>query len=206
MFGRFATTSALIVAAAVPTSLVAQATATPSFNAPYRAFTRHEFGGTVSFPEGGGTAIEGQYRFGYRQFDVGIRGGMHFIDVVADRILLGIEGRARAITHTAQFPLDGAVVFGAGVNITGGTSFIAPIGLSLGRRLELEDSNISIVPYVQPTGFLSSSPDPFGGRDTDANFAVGFGADFRLSAVFDARLSVGLGDLEGVSISAVWLR
>ena len=36
-------------------------------------------------------------------------------------------------------------------------------------------------------------------------FALGLGGDFRLSHVFDARISAGLGDSEGVSIGAVWV-
>jgi hypothetical protein len=37
------------------------------------------------------------------------------------------------------------------------------------------------------------------------HFAFGLGADFRLSRLFDARVSVGLGDIEGISVSAVWV-
>ena len=42
----------------------AQSTGTPAFAAPYRAFDAHEFGGTLSFPEGGGFAAEGLFGFG----------------------------------------------------------------------------------------------------------------------------------------------
>jgi len=63
-----------------------------------------------------------------------------------------------------------------------------------------KDSKISIVPYVQPTGFFIA-----GNGSSDFFFSLGLGADFRLSPKFDARISAGLGDLEGVSISAVWL-
>ena len=59
---------------------------------------------------------------------------------------------------------------------------------------------IRIVPYVQPTGFLVA-----GDRPSDFLFDLGLGADFRLTPRFDARISAGLGDLEGVSISAVWV-
>jgi hypothetical protein len=78
---------------------------------------------------------------------------------------------------------------------------LVPVGLSLGRRLDVEDSQVSIVPFVQPTAILSHNS-----LDTDFNFALGIGGDFRLSSMFDARVSVGLGHLEGISISAVWLR
>ncbi|UCF41087.1 MAG: hypothetical protein JSW43_01760 [Gemmatimonadota bacterium] len=56
---------------------VAQATFTPSYNAPYRAFEAHEFGGTFSFPDGARDyALEAQDRFGHGKFDVGFRGGI----------------------------------------------------------------------------------------------------------------------------------
>lgn len=194
---------ALLVSAA---SAAAQATGTPSYNAPYRAFTHSEVGATVSFPEHLGTAIEGQYRFGYRTFDIGLRAGVNFPgNNIDNRVLVGAEARDRVITHTQQFPLDGAVIVGAGFNFDGGTGFIAPVGLSLGRRLIVQGSQVSIVPYVQPTGFIVSGH----GAGTDLQFALGAGADFRLSQVFDARISVGIGGsaapARGVAISAVWV-
>jgi hypothetical protein len=184
----------------------AQATFTPSFNAPYRAFTQHEFGGTISFEEGSSTALEGQFRFGYQAFDIGLRGGIRFIDdPLDDQILLGLEARGRILTHSEQFPLDGALILGTGLLLNGGTSLNIPAGLSLGRRLNIEDSGVSIIPYVQPTLFVVA-PDL---DDVELGFGFGFGADFRLSRFFDARVSAGLGTdfaPEGVSISAVWIR
>jgi hypothetical protein len=41
---------------------------------------------------------------------------------------------------------------------------------------------------------------------TNLKFSLGLGADFRLSRVFDARFSAGIGDLHGVSLAAVWVR
>lgn len=182
----------------------AQVTATPSFNAPYRAFGRHEFGAALSFVSfDAATAIEGVYRFASGEFDVGLRGGFSFDGV--DVFLAGVEGRYRAITHNVNFPLDGALIFGAGLGIDGGTTINLPFGLSLGRRLNVEGSEVSIVPYVQPT-LLVQNFETFGGRDTELFFGFGVGGDFRLSRAFDARLSLGFGDLEGLSIAAVWLR
>jgi hypothetical protein len=104
-----------------------------------------------------------------------------------------------------DFPLDGALVFGGGLSIDGGTDFQFPLGLSLGRRVDVEDSEVSIVPYVQPTLFLVNQ-DLGIVRDTDVIFAIGVGGDFRLSRRFDARVSLGFGDLDGISIAAVWIR
>jgi hypothetical protein len=182
----------------------AQATFTPSFNAPYRAFGKHEFGGTISFERGSAISLEGQFRFGYGTFDIGLRGGVRFNDPGEDQVLLGVEGRGRILTHGEQFPLDGALILGAGLSLNGDTDLILPVGLSLGRRLNVEGSDVSIVPYVQPTLFLTTYGDGF-----EVGFGFGFGADFRLSRFFDARISAGLGTdfaPEGVSISAVWIR
>jgi hypothetical protein len=186
----------------------AQETGMPSYNAPYRAFASHEFGGTLSFPEGEGLALEGQYKFGTRTWDIGIRGGFFDPDGPGDtRILLGASFRNRVITHSPDFPLDGAVILGAGAQLVSDQSvLIIPGGLSLGRRLNVEDSEVSIVPYVQPTVFLTFADRPATGLDTELNFALGLGGDFRLSRHFDARISIGLGDVEGIALSAVWIR
>lgn len=181
--------------------LGAQTTGMPSFNAPYRAFQRSEFGGVISFPNGGGTGFEGVYRRADGRFDVGLRAGMWDPGGAAKtELLVGGEARQRMITHSEDFPLDGALVLGIGtaVNSDDATLFI-PLGLSLGRRVEPSGSSISIVPYVQPTMILVAD----GG--TDLKFTLGLGADFRLSHSFDARFSAGIGDLHGVSLAAVWL-
>ena len=190
----------LVVSAPLASEAAAQATGMPSFNAPYRAFTRSEIGVVFSFPSGGGTGIEGAYRMSSGKFDIGLRGG--FLDGGPSTILLvGAEARQRVLSHTTDFPLDGALVLGVGGWFSSGNSVMfVPIGLSLGRRIDLEGSNVSIVPYVQPTGTLVA-----GGGNSDFLFTLGLGADFRLSPRFDARISAGLGDLEGVSLSAVWV-
>jgi hypothetical protein len=190
------------VGVCLASSAAAQATAMPSFNAPYRAFARSEIGLVLSFPNGGGTAFEGAYRMSSGKFDLGFRGGIFTPGGNADsRLLLGAEARQRVVTHTEDFPLDGALILGIGGQFASGNSaLIVPIGLSLGRRVDPKDSKISIVPYAQPTGFLVA-----GNGTSDFLFALGLGADFRLSPRFDARISAGLGDLEGVSLSAVWV-
>jgi hypothetical protein len=181
--------------------LGAQTTGMPSFNAPYRAFQRSEIGVVVSFPDGSGVGFEGVYRYAKSRFDVGLRAGMFAPGGGANtRLLVGAEARERVITHTVDFPLDGAVLVGAGAMLGGGQSTLfIPVGLSLGRRVEPPRSSISIVPYVQPTAFLISD----GG--TNIRFSLGLGADFRLSHLFDARISAGIGDLRGVSVGAVWV-
>jgi hypothetical protein len=180
----------------------AQASFTPSYNAPYRAFESHEFGGTLSFPDGAADfALEGQYRFGQGRYDIGLRGG--FIDYDGDRssdVILGAEARFRVIDHTQQnFPLDGAVVIGVGT-----ADFdvwaIPAAGLSLGRRVDLD--GFSFIAYGQPTLFLTT-----GYGDTDIDFGLGLGADFKVGQALDLRSSFGLADGPGgVAFSLVWIR
>jgi hypothetical protein len=196
-------TVALAAVALTAGAAAAQATGTASFNAPYRAFQKYEFGGTVSFNEGDATGLEGQLRFGYKAFDVGFRGGMLFTGG-DDLILIGAEGRGRVLTHNDQFPLDGAIIAGLGLAFDGGTFGNVPLGLSLGRRVDLENSEISLVPYVQPTGNFV-----FGEGTEEFGFSLGFGLDARLSRFFDARVSASFGTtwgIEGFAISAVWIR
>lgn len=188
--------------AGLASPLMGQATGTPSFNAPYRAFSRHEFGGTISFPTGADLALEGQYRFGYQNFDLGVRGGVVQPGGAGNTtVVLGAEGRARMFTHTESFPADGALIVGLGFLSNPGRALITG-GLSLGRRIDPKDTQVSIVPYVEPALFITSG-GPLG---TDVLFAFGLGADFRLSRRFDARASIGLGDVEGIAFSAVWVR
>lgn len=179
--------------------LTGQATGTPTFNAPYRAFSGSEFGLLLSFPNGGGTAFEGAYRVSSGAFDIGIKGGLFDPDRGSTVLLIGAEARQRVLTHSVDFPLDGALLLGVGGNfVSGNSQLIIPVGLSLGRRLDTQTS-LSIVPYVQPTMFITVD----GG--SDVLFALGLGADFRLSRSFDLRVSAGLGDVEGVSLGAVWV-
>jgi hypothetical protein len=185
---------------AVPAVAAAQATGTTTFNAPYRAFTNTEFGLLISFPNGGGTAFEGVYRLSSDRFDIGFKGGMFDPSGAGSAVLLvGTEARERVLSHTQDFPLDGALILGVGGNfVSGHSELIIPVGLSLGRRLDTQ-SSVSIIPYVQPTMFLTA------GNGRGVLFALGLGSDFRLSRSFDLRVSAGLGDVEGVSLGAVWV-
>ncbi len=192
----------LVVSGGLYSAVAAQATGLPSFNAPYRAFQRSEIGLVLTFPDGGGTAFEGAYRFASGKFDLGFRGGILDPGGAGNATLLvGAEARERVVTHTEDFPLDGALILGVGgAFVSGNSELFVPVGLSLGRRVDPKNSKISIVPYVQPTGLLAA-----GSGNSDFFFTLGLGADFRLSPRFDARISAGLGDVEGVSISAVWV-
>lgn len=181
----------------------AQATMTPSFNAPRRPFVRSEFGAVVSFPDGGGTAYEGAYRLASSSVDIGLRGGvMDYNGAAPSQMLAGIEARANMIRHSTDFPLDGAIIFGGGGRFQSGQSRIdVPLGLSLGRSVPLHGSNVRFVPYVQPTAFLRAGNH----MATNVIYTLGLGTDLHMGGAFNARLGVGVGDVEGVSLGAAWV-
>ena len=197
--------SAVILMAAMlgPGFAAAQSTGTPSFYAPVRAFENMELGVLVGFPEPGGTAYEGLYRAARGRVDVGVRGGVFRPGGFRpNAILAGFEVRSRLVTHDAGFPLDGALILGAGGSfLHRASSFTIPVGLSLGRRMTFEHSSISIAPYVQPTVLLQGGH----GLNTRMILGVGVGTDVRLSNALDIRLGASLGDLQGASLGAVWV-
>ena len=197
-----------LLAAAVAVSaidLAAQETGTPMFKAPYRAFTSHEFGGAFSDPGTGVSfALEGFYGYGRGTNDFGLRAGIADPEGEGDtRLLLGGNFRTRVVNYSESFPLDGALTLGAGLNLGDGDDLIyLPIGVSLGRRFELENSRTTFTPYAHPVilPVLGAS----GG--SDVGFALGLGVDLRFSQNLSLRVSGGVGDLEGVGLGLTYVR
>jgi hypothetical protein len=185
-------------------NLAAQETGTPIFRAPYRAFTTHEFGVSLSDPGSAADfAVEGFYSYGRGTNDFGLRAG--FADGAGGldtRFLLGGNFRTRVFSYSESFPLDGALTLGLGTNLGDGPDlFFLPVGITLGRRFELEGSKTSFTPYAQPVIVPT-----FGSGDDDVNFALGLGVDVRFSDSWAVRASGGLGDIDGVGVSLTYLR
>jgi hypothetical protein len=201
LFGRILVFA--LLAGAAGTS-AAQETGTPLFKAPYRAFTTHEFGASLSDPGSyADFALEGFYGYGSGANDFGIRGG--FADGQGGndtRILLGGDFRTRVVSYSESFPLDGALTVGFGTQLGDGPDlFFVPVGVSLGRRFEMEGSNTTFTPYAHPVIIPT-----FGSGDDDVNFALGLGVDIRFSEQWAVRASGGLGDIDGVGVSLVYVR
>jgi hypothetical protein len=206
----------LLVAAVVamsPTELIAQETGTPMFRAPYRAFTSHEFGVAFSDPGNSGPgigvnfALEGFYSYGRGTNDFGIRAGFADPDGPGDtRLLLGGDFRARVVSYSESFPLDGALTLGAGINLGDGDDLIyLPVGITLGRRFELEGSRTTFTPYAHPVIVPVLGASEAAGGD-DVGFALGLGVDLRFSRDWSARVSGGIGDIEGVGVALTYTR
>ncbi|HEX5385117.1 MAG TPA: hypothetical protein VFW66_00270 [Gemmatimonadales bacterium] len=181
----------------------AQETGTPVFKAPYRTFDQYEFGASFTDP-GGATnfSLEGFYTYGYRQFDLSVRGG--FEDLKGDtgtRYLLGGDLRTRFLSYSDRIPVDASLTLGFGANVgTGRDVYYVPIGVSVGRRFNLENSQTTFVPYLQPVLVPT-----FGGGESDVDLALGVGVDLRFSRSLGLRVSGGLGDIEGVGVSIAFV-
>ena len=192
-----------LLAGAAETS-AAQETGTPIFKAPYRTFQTHEFGVSLSDP---GTlvdfALEAFYAYGRGPHDFSLQGGFADGEGSLDtRILLGGDFRTQVVSYSETFPLDGALTVGLGTSLGDGPDrFFLPVGVSLGRRFDLEGSNTSFIPYAHPVIVPT-----FGGGDDDVNFALGLGVDIRFSSQWAVRASGGLGDIDGVGVSVVYIR
>ncbi len=185
-----------------PGSLIGQSTGTPVYASPYRPFATSETAVTFSDP-GPGFALEGSYRARFRtNLDFGFRGGLSDGGVRNSAgILLGVDTRTRILDHSESFPFDGSLTVGVGIASAGGfTTGFLPVGLTLGRRIVVEGSSLSLVPYVHPV----IAPRFGDGHGTD--FTLGFGADLRISPRIDLRISGGFGDRDGLALTAAFLR
>jgi len=155
-----------------------------------------ELGGLLSFPEAGGTGIEGVLRSASGSTDVGFHGGrFQPRALVASSILAGFDIRTPLVPHSQTFPLDATLIFGAGGSFRHHASrFTIPLGLSIGRRFGVGTS-ASVIPYLQPTTLIRGG----NGLQTEVLYGLGIGTDVRVSAL-DFRFGVSVGDLTGVSM------
>ncbi|MDH5590734.1 MAG: hypothetical protein OEZ65_00195 [Gemmatimonadota bacterium] len=191
----------LLALAAAPAArrAQAQATGTPTFFAPTRGFGSTEAGVSVS---GGGSSdvigVEARYGFSLNRSDVALRGG--YVDggsAGSGSFVAGVEVRLPVIGHDRDFPLDGAFIFGVGHHFAdGGGETLVPLGLTLGRRIRVDDDALQITPYVQPTVVFQS----------DAVFGFGLGLDVHIQGIPEIRLNWAEGDLDGFSASLFWGR
>jgi hypothetical protein len=192
-----AVAAVLALSVALPArEVAAQSTGTPVFHAPYRPFESNEYG--LVFTDQGNLSLEGFWGFSHpgARWDFKIRGGVQDNDGGNAALLLGVDARFRLIDQTEDFPLDGALITGIGASLVEDHSrLFIPIGLSLGRRVNFEGSNMSLVPYLEPVII-----PVIGDGDNDVAVALGLGGDLRINRRFELRVGIGLGDLENFSI------
>lgn len=192
-----AVAAVLALSVALPArEVAAQSTGTPVFHAPYRPFESNEYGVVMS--DQGNISVEGFWGFSHTgaRWDFKIRGGVQDNEAGDAALLLGVDARYRIIDQTEDFPLDGALITGIGASLVNDFSrLFIPIGLSLGRRVNFEGSNMSLVPYLEPV-----IVPVIGDGDSDVAVALGLGGDLRINRRFELRVGIGLGDIENFSI------
>lgn len=196
---------ALILLAGVASTSAAQETGTPIYKAPYRAFEHHEFGLSLSDPGSGvGAALEGFYRYGSGPYDFSLRGGIADYNGPGSALLIGGDFRTQVLHYSESFPLDGAITLGLGGQFGSDINdfILLPIGISLGRQFNLENSNTVFVPYLHP--IIAPVFGAAGGDDV--LFSLGLGVDIKFSDRWVVRASGGLGDIDGVGVSISYLR
>ena len=181
----------------------AQELFTPMYKAPYRAFQNYELGVGFSQPTGADYALEGFYGLGRGRNDFGI--GVAYLNYAAGESAVSVGGnfRTRVLQSSEDFPLDGALTLGlGGLFGNGNTLFTVPVGLTVGRRVELEGSNTSFVPYIMPTMIPT-----FGNGDSRVAFDLGLGVDVRLTRSLDVRVSGALGDADrrGIGVAVAFV-
>lgn len=193
-----AATITLVATAVTAEGAWAQATGLPTFFAPTRAFRSTELGATLSRPGGDATALEGRFGAALDRADLALRAGYADPGGAGDGgFIAGVEARVPVLGHSPTFPLDGAFILGVGRAFEdgGGETFV-PLGLSLGRRLELDRQALHVTPYVQPTVIFASN----------TLFTVGLGVDVWIRGLPEVRVNWAAGDMDGFSVSLFWKR
>ena len=196
---RLALAAAALGVGAAPAG--AQETGTPVFSAPVRTFSSHELGLSISSPEGADLGLEGFAGIASGRGDWGFRLGFVDRGRGAD-LVLGARYRAPLFAHSADFPLDGALTVGLGASFDDGTSVLrVPIGLSLGRAVDIGSSDVRLIPFLHPALIPT-----FREGDNDLALTLGLGLDLQVARQLDLRVSGAFGDVEGFAVGVVWVR
>jgi len=181
--------------------LEAQSTGMPVVLAPERNYTNYTIGATLSDP-GPGVAVEGWYGMIVGPGDITFRGGIWDNNQGSTAFLIGADFRALMVHHSEGFPLDGSLTVGAGGAFGSGASvFFVPVGFSLGRRLDINDSDIVVQPYGEPIIHLA-----FGDASDNFLFSLGLGFEIQFSDSFALDVNGVIGDLDGISVGFAYLR
>lgn len=192
-----------VCALALATPAMAQETGTPMFKAPYRGFNNYQFGFDISFPEGADFALEGTYQFASGPHDFGLRAGIDKCGDSCTFFLAGGNFRTRVFRASEQVPVDAALTVGFGTQIGEGiAAFDVPVGVSVGRMLKIQNSQVTFTPYVHPVIV------PVFGKDvnSDVLFALGLGADINVNRNFAIKVSGGVGDIQGIGFGLQFQR
>ncbi|MBC7790968.1 MAG: hypothetical protein H7Z74_13560 [Anaerolineae bacterium] len=161
----------------------------PSFQPPVHVSREYNFG--IASGGDAGTTFVGQWREGFRRtthlvFEAGVSDGGD----LDSRILLGAGFATTVFGSQPNLPLDILLTSGVYPSFGDGTTLIrVPVGLTLGKRLALQD--LAITPYAHPRlSFDFCSGDLC--FDDNLDFSINFdlGADFEINPQLGFRASI----------------
>ena len=180
----------------------------PSFQPPVHVSREYNF----AIASGGdlGASFVGQWREGFRSnthlgFEAGVSDGGDGSD---SRFLLGAGFATTVFGSQPNLPVDILLTAGAYPSFGGGITLVrVPVGLTLGKRLPLQD--LAITPYAHPR--LSFDFCSGGCGDDNLDFSINFdlGADVEINTQLGFRVSVLLAggdsfDDNAFGVSLAW--
>jgi hypothetical protein len=132
--------------------------------------------------------------------NLGLRLG--YLDTAGDDIILfGVETWGDVVLESTDFPLDLTWTFGAGAWVNGSTTVSVPVGLSIGKTLDLEDSPIALQVYGHPRLALVMFEHPVtNDLELDLEGQFDLGTDILLSPDLTLRVAASLGRFDALGI------
>ena len=135
--------------------------------------------------------------------NLGLRAG--FLDTPGDAIVtLGAETWGDIAVQDADFPLDLSWTAGVGAWLNGSTVVSVPVGVSIGRTIDIEGSNVSVQVYGHPRLGLAIYENAADDLDLDLGGLFDLGADFHLSSDLAIKVAASFGDSDALGIGLAW--
>lgn len=166
----------------------------PSFMGPHPG---SDLGAYLVDGEGADFGIHGIWRMD-QSFNLGIRVG--YLDTPGDGVLLfGAETWGNIHEANESFPLDLAWTAGAGAWLNGSTVVSVPVGVSLGRTVDI-DNSVSLQIYGHPRLGLVLFENVNDDLELDLEGQFDIGTDIYLSPDLTLRVGASLGNFDALGI------
>ncbi|MGI9078462.1 MAG: outer membrane beta-barrel protein [Gemmatimonadaceae bacterium] len=181
----------------------------PSFQPPVHVAREYNF--AIASGGDAGATFVGQWREGFRSnTHLGFEAGVSDGGDGDSRILLGAGFATTVFGSQPNLPLDIHLTAGAYPSFGGGTTLVrVPVGLTLGKRLALQ--NFAMTPYAHPRLSLDFCSGDFCFDDDNLDFSINFdlGADIEINPQLGFRVSILLAggdsfDDNAFGVSLAW--
>lgn len=128
--------------------------------------------------------------------NLGLRAG--WLDTPGDGVLvLGAETWGGLVEDNPDFPLDVSWTAGAGAWLNGTTVFAVPVGVSIGKTVDLDDS-MALQIYGHPRIGLVLFEDVNDDLEADLEGQFDLGADLYVSPSVALKLGISLGNADAI--------